>query len=544
MNLPARSPRLRAWLVAGLLLLHAWLGWLVRPPGIMTGQDDATYVLLGRELRHASYRATWEVGSPVHRLYPPGYPVLLGLAGAVSGDRIDALMAVGILASTGALLLVFLTAERLHSTGFALLCLAALAVNPSLVSTAGGIASEAPYTFFSVLALALLARPEPPRGILVAAGGAAIAAGLTRNAGVTLLAAIGIHWLIQRRFRALSLLTLAGVMTAGAWIAWSLSAPGPDIAGLSYRSDLTFVPAAVRASSGGSGLLVSTLVHRVADNVPNYLGRMLPGLLPLPTIPGTTIDNLVDAAIACGALLMGFIPLLRRWRPAALYLLAYGALLALWPWSLPRFLVVLLPILVPVALAGAGSLAGRFSARPALVVTILAAVLALTGAIRTLDRIRATAGCRREWTPPDATCSSPDQASFFTATKFIRKRTPAEAVFVTAKRATLYYYATRRSMPLAAALAAGQDRLDSAMRAYGARYILLGSLYVAEPNQLQRILTARCAGLRVVAAFPPRTFLFAVADSGDAGAPDACGALADYRRANQGRNFDTDAILW
>src|SRR6185369_15337826 len=76
------APRLSAVqraLVFGLLVLHVVLAWLTRAVAIGTGNDDATYVLLARSVRHFEYVDRHLVTMPVHAQYPPGYPAILAL---------------------------------------------------------------------------------------------------------------------------------------------------------------------------------------------------------------------------------------------------------------------------------------------------------------------------------------------------------------------------------------------------------------------------------------------------------------------------------
>jgi hypothetical protein len=73
-------------------------------------------------------------------------------------------------------------------------------------------------------------------------------------------------------------------------------------------------------------------------------------------------------------------------------------------------------------------------------------------------------------------------------------------------------------------------------------WILLGSLQFREPGRMAELIEANCGALRLEATFPPRTYLFRLAASGDApeaGAP-ACRAIAEYRAAHVGREVGAD----
>lgn len=518
-----------------LLALHASLAWLARAPGILTGADDATYLTLARSLRELGYHDLFRVELPWHAQYPPGYPVLLALWGPLVGERLDGITLLGIAASAAALGLAFLALRRLFSPQVALLCLLPLAVNPYLIATAGEIASEAPYLLFSVLALwALAGREVSPRARFVA-GAAALAAALTRSVGATLLVALIAHWLLERRFRAAAGLAAVSTATVGLWLLWTAIAPEQH-PGVSYFADAVFRGAAPDRS------LAAVLAARLATNLPAYLGAMVPQRLPLPGAPGTLLDNVLAGAVALLSLGFALLLLLRRWRPAALYLLAYAALLALWPYALSRFLVPVLPLLVAAAVLGAGEAAARLRTRwktPAMLT--LALLLTVMGTALTVQMLRETAACARGEPIPTGACLRSDQASFLAAARYAGAHTPADAVFLTAKPPTLYYYSGRRSIGFEDALAGPRHRFLQRLDERGADYILLGSVHSGEPYSLAPRLEENCAWLAVVAVFPPRTYLFRRRDAaGGAEGEAACQAVAEYRRRNLHRDFERD----
>ena len=385
--------------VVGLLVVHVTLAWLTRPGGIETGHDDAQYILLGGSLARGEYRDVFQVDAPLHRMYPPGYPALLAVWEGVAGERFDALVTLSIVSSTVALALTFATLRRLFSSSIAVLCLAVLAVNPYLLDYAGRVVSEAPYSMFSLVALWALTRTEasPRMGFL--AGASAIAAALTRSIGVTLLIALGIHWILERRFARAAALATAAAVTVGLWTWWTAMAPVSYV-GRSYLADATF-----SASGHIPRPLAWELAHRVVHNVPAYLGLTLPQLMSFPTVPGTVVDNVLAAAITTGGLAAGMWVFARSWRPAALYLLAYGALLAAWPWQIGRFAVPVLVVAVPAVLIGSGWLTSGFGARwgPRTTLT-LGSILALNGAVHTAEMVRVRGQCVRGRMPPSPTC--------------------------------------------------------------------------------------------------------------------------------------------
>lgn len=519
---------------AALLALHALLAWWVRAAGVMTINDDAAYILLARALRDFGYYEVFRVGMPGHTQYPPGYPTLLALWGTIFGESFDGFLLLGIAISTVALGLVFLTLRRLWSPIVALLCLLPLTLNPYLITSAGQLASEAPYVFFSMLALFLLAAARPTRPMLVAGSAAAIAAALTRGTGVMLLVALGVHWLLSGRWRVALSFAVACAASAGAWLLWTWRAPEHYV-GVSYLADATFT------GSGRSRSPLAVLWERLAGAFPDYLAVLMPQSLPLPGFAGTLLDNALGALAMVVGLTVGMFVLGRRWRVAALYLLAYCALLFIWPWRLQRFVVPILPLLVPVVILGVGALAARLRPRlgtPAMLV--MALVMTVVGCYRTAAVVRESAACQPGHPVPPAECLRPDQQSFFAALSYIGEHTPRDAVFLVAKPTPLYYYTGRQTISFERAIGHRPDEFVEALRSDGVGYILAGSVHHAELTMLTRLLAANCEQLELVAHFPHRTYLFAVppADAATAGRDGACAAVAEYRQRNADRDFE------
>ena len=516
--------------VAGLLAVHATAAWLTRAAGIGIGQDDATYVLLSRSLAHGEYRDLFLVGAPPHRLYPPGYPALLAVWQAIAGDRFDGLVVLSIVCSTVTLALTFALLRRLFSTSTAVICLVALAVNPYLVDSAGRVGSEAPYALFSLLALWIVMRAGAPSGMVYLAGASAIAAALTRSIGITLLVALSLYWILQRRIRWAATLTMSCVLTVGIglWRSGTITARGP----MSYLADATFADRGVPYS------LVQELVYRIVHNVPAYLGLALPYLLPLPTVQGTVVDNVLGTALATAGLAAGIAVFARRWRPAALYLLAYAALLTLWPWQVSRYIVPVLCLVVPAVLIGSGWLTQRFGANwESRTVLALGSVLAINGAVRTARMIQIRASCVRGATLPSPSCVHPYQASFFAAVDYIGKYTAPDAVFVSAKAPTLFYYTGRRSILPDATPDHDPGSFVRRLARNGVEYVLLSTLLATEPRRAE-MLSADCQALSLVVGFPPSTYLFRIRSAADRSDEAACRALVDYHRATIGEDFN------
>ncbi|MGE0554787.1 MAG: glycosyltransferase family 39 protein [Gemmatimonadales bacterium] len=521
---PQRSDRARligAVLLAVVLLVHVALAWLGRPPGITTGQDDAQYLMLGQSLRQGGYHELFRVDLPVHALYPPGYPALLALWGWPTGDRFDALVGLSVLLSVTSLLLLHRILRRRLDETTALVSVALLAVSPLLVRIAGSINSEIALVAASVAALFCLSRAADESGRpaetrwLVLAGAAAIYAALSRVVGVTLLAAVALHWALERRWRAVGWLTLAGALTVGAWLAWTAVAPDQHV-GVSYASDLT--------AGINENPWVDPLPGRIPHNLEFYARSFLT-TLSVPNLQATALDWTLGLAVAALLLVLGLRRLSEAWRPGALYATLCGGLLAVWTFTESRYLTPLLVVLLPAVVTGAHAVARRVVARQSWPVALV--LLALFGGAafrRSAAAAARNASCERSAAMPAARCVTPGQAAYFDALRWIERETPPNAVILSAKYAPLYYYTGRKTPSYRGALSRGSDGILPFLDSLGVRHILFTGLLVSEHNRLIPRLAANCRRLAIERHFAPRVYLFTVLPD-EASGEGACRAI-------------------
>lgn len=520
----------RGWFIAAIafMALHVGLAWLGREIGVLTGQDDVEYMVLAESLRHGTYRELFHTGAPFHYQYPPGYPALLGGWGAIAGTAFDRLVALNIALSGAALGLLFVTLHRTFDSRFAAVSVGVLAVNPELVRTAGAIMSEPAYLFLSLLALYLVVRGGDRTRWLVAAGVIAIFAALTRTVGLTLVAALTVHWLFERRWRLVAVPAVIGVTLLGGWLLWS--ALDDDLRpGFSYVAELQSL------WSGGGG--ARPLFERLPHYAVAYVSDFMPASLAMPTVAGTIIDNVAGILLMGVSLAAGWWVLFQRWRTAALYLAAYALLLAVWLWAVGRFLVPVVPLLTVAVLAGAGAVAARMRERLRLPATLVfAAVLGLGGALRTGALVSERWSCAHDAAWPDIACLTADQSSYFEALRWIDATLPQDAVLLSAKSGALWHYTDRRAVRYAEAMAQSADGFLPWMRARGADHIVLASLWIEDAWALADLISANCDQIRIEAAFPPRTWVFRIAaDVTPAQAAATCAVVAEFVRTVRGR---------
>lgn len=527
--LSGRRPTL---LLIALVVLNVSLTWLARSPTMLTAQDDAEYILLGRALASGSYDELWRIDAPVHSKYPPAYPFMLALWEGMWGSRYDSYIALSVLCSIGMHLLLYGAVRRRFGEGLALATVAVLAVNPAIVEFGGLVASEMPYMLLSAATLYFLSRsidaardgsPAAGDAWMAAAAVASIATALTRTIGVALLGAVGLWMLFNRRWRAAAVYAIACLVLNGGWLAWTYRAP-EQFESRSYVADLNAVEAGDTRAGG--------MAKRMMSNAFQYSTQGVPFVIAAPTVPGTLIDNVLwvlALGVLCAA---GLARSWSRWRECVWYLLAYGAVLLVWRWQVGRFLVPGLVVLVPLVLIGADALVPRrWASARAWVTAGLVVILCAGGFMRSMDRVR-SADCRGVDGFPPPQCITTQQANYFAALMFIREELPASAVLLTVKSGPLHVYTGHRSISPEAAAEADQEDFIRFIKERGASHILLASLDPAETGSLLHLLDANCDALMLVKSIAADTLIFSL-DSPDAvEGQTACQATASYRAVN------------
>jgi hypothetical protein len=506
-------------LAAFLIAIHLALSWEAREVGVHIMRDDARYLILAQSLRDLGYHDLHRVSLPVHTLYPPGFPALLLAWGTVFGDSFVTYVTLNVLLSAAALALVFLALKRITSPGVALLCMVPVVVNPELVIRAGSLRSETAYLFFSMLALWALVRVRPSSRTVFLACSAALLATVIRINGVTLLGAIGLLWLFQRRFKPAIALAAVSALTIGAWMVWALVTP-ESVPESSYLGDIL-------AANNDPRSFATKLWARTGIRLWRIFALILPSAIPLPSIAGTPIDNLLLSGTMVLSLAAGVIVLMRRWPVAGLYLCIYLLSLAVWPYLRGRFVEPILPLVIPALLLGAAGLVGAF--RPSWRLPVMMALLLVvtgTGSLRSGQRVAAHAGCGPLSLSEPPPCLGPEQSSYLLAVDQISKSTAPEANFLTLIPEPLYHYTGRQSISSATAFRIKPVGLLEYLEEQEVEYVLLTS----NAGWISDRLEPHCSRLTLEGVFPPRTYLLRIMSPGEAvSSTGACDAIAEHR---------------
>jgi len=501
-NSPSR-PRVPAPVLAAIpLAVHAFLAWRLRAAAISTGQDDSVYLLLGRGLRDFAYSNYWLVPSAPHGTYPPLYPLILGVTTGIFGEGLTPALVQSVVFSTLALGILFSIAYR-WSPPVAFLTLSVSAVNPWLVRLAGMMYTEPFYLLCTALTLWFLAAPAASSRSRFGAGSLAMATFLVRVMGITMVAAVFLTWVIERRRRAAFVFGLVSLLCVGGWFIRARIAAGAAMAGQSYIADAlstrfratpaqdSAAPAPVTHTGGlvtSIPAFVSTVAKRVISNTPAYLSRRVPSVLAFPTIPGTTLDNWLWLALIVGLGGLGLLELSRRLPGAALYLACFGGALLVWPYSLPRFLAPVIPLLLLVFFLGLGRLVKRRSGAVAwTLLPLLALVLTVSGFNQNRRELAAVARCDRSAPYTSEGCYDQVERAFFEAVRQADRDAPPGAVFMSPKMATVYLLTGRRSIDELRATRLGPEELRQHLKDFGVQYILFSRIHLDQKWLAERL---------------------------------------------------------
>lgn len=490
------------YVVLVIVVLHVVVAWYTRDPGLGWTEDDAEYLLLARQLQHFGYRESWDILSPLHARYPPGFPFMLALVGAVVANNLQGLAAFVTLCSAAAILFWYDAIRRVLGWEVALLSTLLYASNPDVLRNATMAMSETPFTLLVCAALWAVTREREGRRFSVLAGGLTVAAALTRSAGIVFLPALALHWLLARRPRHVLGLALASSLVAG-WLVFAVTAPNADDHRL-YVADM------LGATDPQLGLIART-VQDIPRKAFGYLTYNLPGVLALPTLPNTPVDNVLWALAVTGGLAMGLFFLARAWPAAALFAAAYGALLLVWVFRFNRLvdpIVPLIVLLLVLGFRGPGTSVGRIRRTG---VVVLVGIILFGALRRDVGTIKAASTCDRTNPAVSAGCWTPMQRDFLRLANWVRDSVPGDATFFVPKEASFHMHSLRKTINHIRGLKEDSASLGNFLRQRGVGYSVL-SLVGPRGRPHSELVRDACHEFDIVREFGPTTFLLKVRD--------------------------------
>jgi len=424
--------------ILALVAAHIVLAMLVFEPTLFPGADAGHYMVLGESLRSfTGFRDIQLPGSPLHAKFPPGYPLILAVAGWFGGLQL--FKAISLAFTAGAVWLTYRIARSFVGQWAALVAAGLFAVSPVVLDFSHRVLSEAAFTFF--LLVVVVATLEDRRvGVLALA--TAAGAFLTRTAGLAVLLALVTWTLLSKDRRA----SAAAVLVAAACVAgWALYQHLAQPSELGYLQQLIqknpYVPAA-----GTIGL--TDFPARAARNLWRYVSSEFPGSFGLPTLRRETVFVTAAAGVLFSSLsLTGWLrSAVARLTVSHVLLALYVGLILVWPpvWTDRRFLLPVLSLLIVFGVTGSLALVERLGARVGYgFVALLGGGLAAVALVSSGTLIPGRVACQvslRNGQP----CDRPPYAEFYAMARWAEENTPPGSVIANRSPATFFLYSRRQ----------------------------------------------------------------------------------------------------
>jgi len=490
--------------------------------------DDGIYLALARSLAEGhGYRLLYLPGAPGAVHYPFLYPLWLAalskLAPAFPASVVWLKAANALLLGLGAALLVLYLDRRLEQPTWRLeqptwrlaVLIAAAATALPLVTVASVLFAEP--LFLVVLVAACWAgdaarEASSRRATWLLAGAAGLLAGaaaLTRSLGVTVVAAVPFSLLLARRPRAALLAAGAAALCLAPWLLWVAH----------HRADVD--PALVAGYGTYTDLLAQAGWSTLSPA--GIAGVLRPvGAVALAPFHGWLRFFLGVPAL--GLVAAGFGPLLRRAPSLAWTLLAYAAIVVIWPYGPDRFVWAAWPFLAVAFFAGAGQVLARAraAAEPTATVgrwCVSACVLLVVGGYGFYQV--------RGYVRGDATrLQRGISATMADLVPWVRASTAADAVVAGEDEALLWLYTGRRAVPSyvwryrgRGDESLGPDSLRSWLDRSRVSYVLLSGPGSDAAPTISELLGRWPGYLHVAREWPGGPMAFAVDRAGPAPAP-------------------------
>jgi hypothetical protein len=343
--------------IAAALALAAGLYVVDRLP-VGGFYDDAFYVILAKSLATGhGYRNLNLPGAPFATHYPPGYPLFLAalwkMGPAFPANLVWFKVANAVFLSITAAAACIFARKRLGlAAGIALVATIAGTVTTPALYLSCMILSEC---MFLALLLPLLVwaedattRPNADLGTALALGASAGALFLVRSQAIAVIGAIALAYALRRNWRSAGVSLAMAFVVIAPWLLWvrAHDAAVPALMRGDYGSYFAWFVDGLRER--GPSLVTATLARNVPDMFQHVVHRLKPLGSPIPDV----IASICTAALV----LLGFVRLARRARVTFLFLLAYLAIVAVWPFPPVRFILGIWVLLMLVLAAGVQSL--------------------------------------------------------------------------------------------------------------------------------------------------------------------------------------------
>lgn len=471
-----------------ILIVFLLLALLLFDPKPFLGGDNATYIILAKSLLSGrGYLDLSAPNAPPHKLYPPGYPLLLAPLLFLFPRFLLPFKFLSLVAASLSLYLSFRifgcgssgpgpgsskeTFAKNRTLGFSLA--AFMAVNATYLEFSHWVLSEIPFLLASLWVLSLLPRFAPPRSpdwrdvLLLAV--TASATYYVRSAGITLIFALFVFLLLRRRYR---LALFFAALTALFLLPWQVRNWLVRIEGTTYLGAF-FLRDPYNQVAGNATL--SEVLARFLPNAKAYGLTILPQLLlSLPTPAPSYLISLPLLSL----LFYGFVGRIRSARRVGaieIYVLGTVLIALLWPqvWTDRRFLLPLLPFLLFYFLFGLRQLSRHvFKASGEKPFAFLVGLLIFLQFLFLLPAIPTNLRMISSYLSGDDLAGYPEPwVTFFQAADWVKANTEPTAVVIS-RKPTLFYLRAERSSFIYP-FTPEPESLNAVINRYKADYILV-----------------------------------------------------------------------
>ncbi len=421
-----------------LVAVHISLAVLVFEPTLFPGADAGHYMVLGESLRNLTgFRDIQLPGSPLHAKFPPGYPLILAVAGWFGGLQL--FKALSLAFTAGAVWLTFRIARSFVDRRAALVAAGLFAVTPVLLDFSHRVLTEASFTF---LLLAVVVATLDGRRVGVLALTAAAGAFLTRTAGLSVLLALVVWTLLSRDRRASA---AALLVTAACVVGWAVYQHLAQPLQPGYLQQLIqenpYVPAA-----GTVG--IAEFPVRAARNLWRYVSSEFPGSFGLPTVRrGTLLVTAASGILLSALALAGWLrSAVERLTVSHVLLALYVGLILVWPpiWTDRRFLMPVLSLLIVFGVTGSLGLVERLGARAGYgFISVLCGGLTAVALFTSGALIPGRIACQVGYWGGEP-CDRPPYAEFYAMARWAAENTLPGAVIANRSPATFFLLSRRQ----------------------------------------------------------------------------------------------------
>jgi hypothetical protein len=421
-----------------LVAAHVLLALLVFEPTLFPGADAGHYMVLGESLRSGlGFRDIQLPGSPLHAKFPPGYPLMLAVAGWFGSLQL--FKAISLAFAAGAVWLTYRIAGSFVGKKAAFVAAGLFAVTPVLLDFSHRVLSEAAFTF---LVLAVIGATLGDRRVGAVALVAGAAAFFTRTAGLAVLLTLVVWTLLSRdRRRSMAAILVSAACVIG-WAAYQQLAQ-PTQPGYLYQliQENPYVPSAGTVS-------LADFPARAAQNLWRYVSSEFPGSFGFATQRRETVALTAVAGVIMSSLaLAGWLrSAVTKLTVSHLLVVAYLGLILLWPpvWTDRRFLLPILPLLVVFGAVGATAASERMGTRMGHgIVGLVTGVVVATALFSAGSLVPARVACQssyREGQP----CDRPQYREFYAMGRWAAENTPEGSVIANRSPATFFLFSRRQ----------------------------------------------------------------------------------------------------